>query len=170
MNYLTAQFKKSLKSVKGFSLIELMVVISIIAILAVIGAVVYSNVQSRGRDAKRQADVSAIADALESKKDPTIATYASVAAADFSNGVPTDGTSNRVYCFAQSTTKTPPGTPTAWTAPTSAAPCAITSTPTATWADFGTGTVTGTTQSWKICALLENSVGGSTYFCKTSSQ
>lgn len=163
MNYLTAQFKKSLKSVKGFSLIELMVVVSIIAILAIIGAVIYSTVQSRGRDAKRQSDVASIAAALESKKDPSAANYVNVAATDFSAGLPDDPTEPREYCIDVETTKTIPAAPAAWV-PVDLTPCAT------NFAEFTVTAVPNTTLSWRVCTLLENTVNGSTVFCKASSQ
>ncbi|OGE44256.1 hypothetical protein A3B45_01735 [Candidatus Daviesbacteria bacterium RIFCSPLOWO2_01_FULL_39_12] len=50
---------------KGFTLIELLVVISIIAILSVVGITIFTNVQKGARDAKRRADINAIANALE---------------------------------------------------------------------------------------------------------
>ena len=50
---------------KGFTLIELLVVISIIAILSAIGMTVFSGVQKGARDAKRVADLNAIATSLE---------------------------------------------------------------------------------------------------------
>lgn len=60
---------------KGFTLIELMVVVSIIAILSVIGVTAFSSAQKQGRDAKRRADIDAIAKALESNRDGVAGTY-----------------------------------------------------------------------------------------------
>ena len=53
-----------MKKNNGFSLIELMVVMAIIAILSVIGINGYSSSIRKGRDARRKADVNAIAQAL----------------------------------------------------------------------------------------------------------
>lgn len=49
----------------GFTLVELLVVIAIISILAIVGIVSYSGIQKGARDAKRRADVDAIANVLE---------------------------------------------------------------------------------------------------------
>jgi prepilin-type N-terminal cleavage/methylation domain-containing protein len=73
------------KSKFGFTLIELLVVIAILAILAVIGMVVFSGVQKNARDAKRKADVAAIAQAYEVKKSNT-GGYAVLLDADFAGG------------------------------------------------------------------------------------
>jgi type II secretion system protein G len=51
-------------SQRGFTLIELLVVIAIIGLLASIVVASLSSVQSRGRDARRMADVDAIRKAL----------------------------------------------------------------------------------------------------------
>lgn len=51
----------------GFSLIELLVVVTILAILFTIGIAAFRNVSANARDAKRKADVDAIAKALESQ-------------------------------------------------------------------------------------------------------
>jgi len=107
MNYLTAQFKKDLTSRKGFTLIELMVVIAIIAILAVIAATVYGNIQGRGRDATRQADVDAVATALEAAKtNGNSSTYPALAITQFVSGaLPVDPSGDAdSYCISHSQT------------------------------------------------------------------
>lgn len=53
---------------KGFTLIELLVVISILAILSVIGMAVFSGVSKNARNARRKADVDAMAKVLEVNK------------------------------------------------------------------------------------------------------
>jgi len=55
----------TIRSKKGFSLIELLVVISIMAILMALGAVTFSTAQQKGRDAKRRADISAVQKGFE---------------------------------------------------------------------------------------------------------
>lgn len=49
----------------GFTLIELMVVVAIIGILMAAGIITFSSAQRNARDAKRRADVDAIAKAFE---------------------------------------------------------------------------------------------------------
>lgn len=51
----------------GFTLVELLVVIAIIAVLSVIGITVFSGIQKNARDARRRADIDAIAKAFEIK-------------------------------------------------------------------------------------------------------
>jgi prepilin-type N-terminal cleavage/methylation domain-containing protein len=62
---------RSVKSLKGFTLIELMVVIAIIAILATIGMVAYSQAQKVARDGKRIEDMQAAQRAIELYKATT---------------------------------------------------------------------------------------------------
>ena len=60
-----SQFKKRYQL--GFTLIELMVVVAIIGILMAAGIVAFSGAQRNARDARRKADVDAIAKALEQR-------------------------------------------------------------------------------------------------------
>lgn len=53
------------KSLRGFTLIELMVAISIVAILSTIGIVSFSKTQEVARDSRRKSDLRSIAIALE---------------------------------------------------------------------------------------------------------
>lgn len=50
---------------QGFTLIELLIAISILAILSMIGMVGFGTVQKNSRDAKRKADIEAMAAAME---------------------------------------------------------------------------------------------------------
>lgn len=50
---------------RGFTIVELLIVIVVIGILAAIAIVAYNGIQQRGRDAKRQDDVSKIAKGLQ---------------------------------------------------------------------------------------------------------
>ncbi len=52
-------------SVKGFTLVELLITISIISILSAVGLVVFTSVMKQGRDTKRQSDLRSIQSALE---------------------------------------------------------------------------------------------------------
>ncbi|MCL4367058.1 type II secretion system GspH family protein [Patescibacteria group bacterium] len=50
---------------QGFTLFELLVVISILAILGIIGITIYTGTLNKARDAKRKADIEAMAGAME---------------------------------------------------------------------------------------------------------
>lgn len=76
---------------QGFTLIELMVVVAVIAILATIGLVIFSGVQQRARDAKRQEDVQAIVKGLEVNKTQGSITYSQINSSWFGgNAVPVE--------------------------------------------------------------------------------
>lgn len=83
---------KSLKNPQGFTLVELLVVITIIAILSVVGLTLFNNTQQGARDAKRRADVDAIAKGFETHfVTGTTTGYPPVATGWFAGGtVPTD--------------------------------------------------------------------------------
>lgn len=88
-------------NLKGFTLIELLVSITIISVLAVIAFAAFSGLTSRGNDSRRQADIKAVADALEVKKGNS-ATYVAITANDLSGGVfPSDpeGARTEKYCW-----------------------------------------------------------------------
>ncbi len=57
-------FGQNRTPVRGFTMIEIMVAIAIIAILTTIGFSAYTQVQMRGRDARRKEDLRAISNAL----------------------------------------------------------------------------------------------------------
>jgi prepilin-type N-terminal cleavage/methylation domain-containing protein len=59
------KFLKFKRASFGYTLIEILVVMSIIAILTAISIASYTNVQQRGRDGKRLADIKTIQQALE---------------------------------------------------------------------------------------------------------
>lgn len=50
---------------RGFTIVELLIVIVVIGILAAITVVAYSGIQDRGNNAKRKADLAAMAKSLE---------------------------------------------------------------------------------------------------------
>lgn len=52
------------KTIRGFTIVELLIVIVVIAILAAITIVAYNGIQQRARDSQRKSDLSNIAKAL----------------------------------------------------------------------------------------------------------
>lgn len=163
---------KTANNPRGFTLVELMVVISIIAILSVIGITIYSNVQKSARDAKRKADIDAIAIAMEARfGSVTAGQYTPINANFFANNnIPLDpiegcgagcdrcnGTRCE-YCAKSDATAAP--------APVL---CAGSWPATLESAD-GLG---GTKPYWTVCANLEvdnSGPGGMDYYCKQSQQ
>ncbi len=150
----------------GFTLIELLIVITIIAVLSLIGLTVYGAVQKGARDARRRADISAIADAMETHYGKTtVDQYDTLATTMFSSGsipldpINTNNTPESIcpgvckYCVRQGLT-----------AQTGAA-CATTTDPTAT---PYTPVISGGSNDpyWVVCANLE---GGGSY-CRANSQ
>lgn len=149
---------KSINNPQGFTLVELLVVISIIAILSVIGVTIFTGVQRNARDARRRADIDAIAKALEVNR--TAVGYVVLAATQFANGViPLTDPQNIAYC-GNSAANTQP-------ADITAAGCAA---PGGYAAVSATVPPAGT--SWKICAWLEaGGAGGvAAAYCRANAQ
>jgi prepilin-type N-terminal cleavage/methylation domain-containing protein len=163
-------------NLQGFTLVELMISIAIVAILATVGFTVYSNTQSSARDAKRRQDIDAIADAIEGKKTPGLATYVPLATTDFSGGaIPTDpkktaSTNPQEYCIVTYAPAGAPPLPPAIadsTTFTSKTTCANSLAPApAVSAPVSTTTPVALTTTWKICAFLEQ--GTNAIYCRTS--
>lgn len=160
-----------LQDKKGFTLIELLVVIAIIAVLAVIGFAVFNGLTQRGNDARRQADIKAIADAIEVKRG-TNAYYQSVANTDFAAGQPPQEpvrtTANTPkYCYTDGTTAV--SNPAVWTTtdcPTSGASNG------SGWTVINNTTVppiAGTETYFKICTVKQ-ALGASDVICINSKQ
>lgn len=178
---LTALLIKNIKQKKGFTLVELMVAITIIAILSVVGVTVYTGVQKSARDAKRRADIDAIATALETNKQPGTTNYSALLPSHFASGQkPIDPKDSQ--------------DPANLAPPTTATGCGIAA-PGDYYADkcwycvyipsSGGGRASPTngicnqyagfvksfdfssTQSWTVCANLETAPN---YYCKSSAQ
>lgn len=150
----------------GFTLVELLVVISIIAILAVVGITVFSGVQKSARDAKRKADINAIANALEVNKDP-VNGYKTIQGTWFtSNNIPFDPKSSAVSdhnlgCGDSSVTN-------GWK---NACWYCIKRSASASYCDqddYLNNININNSTSWIICANLES--GTPAYYCKASTQ
>src|SRR4051794_31811843 len=87
------RFRGSSINSKGFTLIELLVVVAIIAILATIAISVYSGVQKKARDARRQTEIDSYAKSIEVRKDASTGIYtygATEFAADYPSVQPGD--------------------------------------------------------------------------------
>lgn len=150
----------------GFTLVELLVVIAILAILATIGITVFGNVQKNARDARRKADIDAIAQAMEvNYGKTTVGYYDALAGTMLSSGsVPLDPTNTSAattdsacptvcrYCFRQGTA-----------VPTAAACANATSAITATAGPTGGSA----NPYWSVCANLEI---GSSFYCRGNQQ
>lgn len=142
----------------GFTLIELLVVIAIIAVLAVIGFAAFSGLSTRGNDPRRQADVKAVADAMEVKRANApagTATYVALELTDFSGGkVPAEPTVRaEKYCYTDGTAAI--ANPAAWSG--SACPAGGSGSGTG-WMVIGGGTlpaVSATATNFKVCTLNE---------------
>lgn len=167
---------------KGFTLIELLVVIAIIAILATIGATIFSGVQQRARDGRRQADVLAIAKAMEAQKPSGNTVYASsttpppISGTWFAGGIVPAEPAGYVpqYSIAYvNASGYVVNKPTSWLT-TSATPGAPTTTPAG-----GTITVVGpvaagipsagSIYAFQVCALLEGGIAPN-IFCVPNQQ
>ncbi len=175
MNYIISQLKKSLDKRQGFTLIELMIVVAIIAVLAAIGAAVYSNTQSRARDATRQSDIDALGDAMENARiAANSAVYPALAATGFAAGViPSDPSGDAdSYCVSHSqtvgnATAALPAAGANWPS-TQACPTA----PAAgggntAYVTVGAAVPPANTTAFRFCARLENSAA---VVCKGNAQ
>lgn len=155
----------------GFTLIELLVTVAVIAILVVIGITVFSGIQQKARDGRRQSDMVAIAKALEVNK--VAASYSAIQSSFFGkNKIPQDsytlGATPPKYCIL-SRVSGAIAVPTIWPA-TSSCPTAVEGSGTTVDAILDTGGVpTGTYLVFLVCALLENGTAPN-IFCSASSQ
>ncbi len=161
---------KSCSCTRGFTLVELIIIVTIIAILSVIGITVFSSVQKNARDAKRKADINAIAKALEVKQ-VNDGDYAGLSVRDFANGIiPQNSFPGQPYCIGGSSTSTPPNPPSVWGSPTG--PAGNTCSPNPPYSQINSdGSYMldgGLNISWRTCAVLENPPN--TIYCLTNQQ
>ena len=176
---MSAQVIAPKRSRRGFTLVELLVVISIIVILSVISFTIFTNVQKNARDAKRKADIDAIAKAFETNR--TATGYIHLSSSQFHSGsIPYDpkrsapgqappsggegcggaGTAQYAngcwYCF-----KNRSGTP---IAPADPGVCDSDHYLTAT-----TPNAIGP-ENWRVCANLEIAIESNYFYCRSSQQ
>lgn len=124
---------------KGFTLVELLVVVSIIAILSVIGVATFTSVQRNARDARRKADMDAIASAFEASFSAGV--YATnLTGTSFSSGnLPADPLNNSASGFTYYSNAGVPLAENATTIPSN---------------------TVDTQKSFTVCAKLEDSAKG----------
>lgn len=169
-NLLPTSISLSVNKTKGFTLIELLVVIAIIAVLAVMGFAIFTGVATKGNDAKRQQDLKAIGDVLESNKKPT--GYQPLFDTNFAGGtIPSDplGSTNRAYCISSDivTKAVIGGKPAPWigiNCPGAAPGAGING---KVFLTISTTTPVANTTGWMICATLTDET---TVVCRTYAQ
>lgn len=94
---------KTVNNPQGFTLVELMVAIAIMAILSVIGLTVFTNSQVTARDAKRKADIDALAKAMEANYTPGTGYSATMQTSWFAGNVIPTATSGTAYTSSLAT-------------------------------------------------------------------
>ncbi len=180
------KFLPIFKDTSGFTLVELMVVIAIIGILAVVALGIFSGAQGSARDSRRVAEIDSLAKNIESTRDPLTGSYRytgganSLMARDYPAGLADPG--DRRYCYAVSTTSTPPNGASSSDPPIWAAGAVCPSVP-VQWSIIGAvgGSAPNNTvltrtgpgndltdidiMGWKVCAVLERS---NTVYCKSN--
>ncbi len=77
--------KKKIVSKIGFTLIELLVVVTILAVLSLAGMAAFRNAAGNARDARRKADVDAVAKAMEANYQPGVGYPTALKASFFTN-------------------------------------------------------------------------------------
>lgn len=89
---------------QGFTLVELLVVITIIALLSTIGFVSFTSAQTQAKNAKRRADIDAIAKAYESNASTNAggnSVYVALANGQFASGaIPTPPEGGNYTCVS----------------------------------------------------------------------
>lgn len=137
-----------MKKSSGFSLIELLVVVAIIALLTTIAVAIYADTQSKARDARRKADIDAIAKTLEVHRSDT-GGYQPLKEDQFDpgRGMPKKDSQEVLYCFKVNPgTTLPSGTDAGWNK---------TNCP-SSWTSLAVDIPVAGTTSWAVCAKLEN--------------
>lgn len=158
------------QSRSGFTLIELLVVIAIIAVLATIGMALFSNTQSKARDAKRRTDVAEVTKAMDVSKGVDAAIFPGVYNTQFTPGVvPTDPVSGKNYCvsWALNTAGTLLADPAVWTTGSCATGTATAAS--SAWTALANNNPTGgLAYKVRVCASLEDTSASPQVVCSTT--
>lgn len=179
----TKGFTTSMKTGRGFTLIELMVVVTIIAILSVVGISLYTTAQKNARDGIRRAEISSLGKSIETSRDPTATTTTYV----YTGGSPGDNyendypqnkardplrdSSKQQYCMATHATVAVLD-PASWATVDDNCPTSQVGAPAYSEAiggdgNWATAALDTGARYWKLCARLE--VSGN-FFCVQNSQ
>lgn len=130
------------------------------------GFAAYRGFTGKGNDARRNADIKAIADALENNRGTT---YAVLADNQFANGkIPVDPDSATNYCVSSSTAVSPTigNKPSAWAGSCPAAALGV-GVDGVVFSTVSTSALAAATTAWMVCATMEDNT---TVNCRINAQ